>query len=126
MAFPTPEEFEHQRQVIRETFPQPFEAIEQQLVYVAEHTDEMRPVEKRLYDLVLKAHLARCTKTALGIVRLCEHGFGELAMSSLRVLAEGVVSAYYVSLDPDARAEQFAAYEELERLEVLGLARELS
>lgn len=126
MPFPTPEEFEHQRQVIRDAYPQLFEAAEGQLKYVADHIGEMQtPDEWTRYDLALKALLARATKTALGIVRECEHGFGELAMSSLRTLGETVVSAYYMSLEPAVRSEAFDEYAKLETLDTLNLLDEL-
>jgi hypothetical protein len=125
--FPTAEDFEHQRRVIRETYPRLFDAVEDQLGYVGEHIGDLRPSTEPLnrYDLALRALLARATKSALGIVRACEHGFGEMAMSSLRTLGETMVSAYWMSLDPEARAEQFEAYARLEALETLELVDEL-
>lgn len=121
MAYPTDEEFEHQRQVIRETFPRLFDAVEGQLRYVDEHLTAVLAAkpEKTKYDLALLAHLARASKTALGVVRECEHGFGELAMSSIRTLGETMVSAYWMSLDSDARADKFEGWAKIEALDTL-------
>jgi hypothetical protein len=117
MAFPTEDEFEHQRRVIRARYPQLFEAIETELRYVDEHLEGLMPKPPSKFDLALAAHLARASKTTLGIFRLCEHGFGELAMGALRNLGETMVSAYWMSLDKDARADQFEKWAELEAIE---------
>jgi hypothetical protein len=119
VAFPTDEDFEYQRRVIRETYPRLFDAVEDQLRYVDEYLGGLIPPEPTKFDLALVAHLARASKTALGIVRNCEHGFGEIAMMSLRGLGETMVSAYWMSLDPDTRAEQFEKFTRLEVLNIL-------
>lgn len=116
MAFPTEDEFEHQRRVIRETFPQLFEALESELRYVDEHLPGLMPKPPTKFDLALAAHLARATKTTLGIFRTCEHGFGEIAMGALRTLGETTVSAYWMSLDKEARADQFELHAQLEAI----------
>jgi hypothetical protein len=116
MGFPTDKEFEHQRQVIRETFPQLFDAVESELRYVDEHLPGLMPKPASKFDLALAAHLARATKTTLGIFRACEHGFGEIAMGALRTLGETTASAYWMSLDKDARADQFEQYAQLEAI----------
>lgn len=116
MALPTDEEFEQQRRAIRNAFPQLFEALDNELRYVDEHVPGLMPKPASKFDLALAAHLARATKTTLGIFRTCEHGFGEIAMGALRTLGETTVSAYWMSLDKDARADQFEQHGRLEAL----------
>jgi hypothetical protein len=77
------------------------------------------------YGLALNAHLARATKTTMAILVLCEHGFGEQAMSVLRTLGETMVSAHYLSLEPDTRAEQFEAFGKHEAIENYRLSERL-
>jgi hypothetical protein len=119
VPLPTEEEFAHQRAVIRETYFRLFEAVEEQLAYVDEHLRGIVPAPPSKFDLALVAHLARASKTALGICRTCEHGFGEIAMSAIRTLGETMVSAYWMSLDKEARADQFEDYARLEALDTL-------
>lgn len=131
MPYPTEEETQHQRRVIRETYPHLFEAIEEQLRYVDEHLRTHERGYETKYDLALSAHLARASKTAMGIITLCEYGYGELAQGALRPLGEAMVSAYYMSLDPEPRAERFETYGKLEAiqayrfLETMGWQREV-
>jgi Family of unknown function (DUF5677) len=117
VTYPTDEETQHQRGVIRETYPQLFQAMEEQLRYVDEHLPTIPRKHGTKYDLALSAHLARASKSAMGILTLCEDGYGELAQAALRSLGEAMVSAYYMSLDPEVRAEQFEAYAKLEAIE---------
>jgi hypothetical protein len=44
---------------------------------------------------------------------LCELGLGEQAMMLARVVVEGMVSAYWMSLDPVPRADQFERFAKL-------------
>jgi hypothetical protein len=127
VAFPSEEDFAFQRQVIRETYPRLFEAVEGQLRYVDEHLPDLLAAkpERTKFDLALIAHLARASKTALGIVRECEHGFGELAMSSLRILGETMVSAYWMSVDPEARADKFENWAKMEALDTLRFVQQM-
>jgi hypothetical protein len=97
MAYPTEEEFAYQRSAIRKAYPLLFESIEQQFIYVDEYAPTIPPHHPTTYELALNAHLARATKTAMGVVTLCEHGFGEMAMAALRTLGELMVSAYFMS-----------------------------
>lgn len=117
MGYPTEEEFAYQRRAIRGAFPVLFAAVEQQLRAVDEYISTIPRKRATKYDLALNAHLARATKTTMGIVALCEHGYGELAMSALRSLGETMVSAYYMSLDPEARADRFEAFAKHEAIE---------
>ena len=75
----------------------PFEAVEGQLVYVGEKLPTIATRYATLYDVILSAHLARATKTTMGIVNLCEHGYGELGMAAVRLLGETMVSADFLS-----------------------------
>lgn len=117
MGYPTAEEFAYQRKAIRDAYPLLFEAVEEQLRAVDRYLPTAPPKKATKYGLALNAHLARATKTTMGILVLCEHGFGELAMAALRTLAETMVSAYYMSLDPEARAEKFEAFGKHEAVE---------
>jgi len=117
MSYPTEEEIQYQRRVIREAYPRLFDAIEEQLRYVDEHLRTGERAYETTYDLVLSGHLARGSKTAMGVITLCEYGYGELAQSALRSLGETMVSAYYMSLDPEPRAERFDAYGRLEAIQ---------
>jgi hypothetical protein len=47
---------------------------------------------------------------------LYELGLGEHAMMLARVVVEGMVSAYWMSLDPVPRADQFERFAKLELL----------
>jgi len=116
VAFPTEEETQYQRHVIRETYPRLFDAIEEQLRYLDEHLNAGRRRVETKYDLALAAHLARASKTAMGIINACEYGYGEIAQGALRGLGETMVSAYYMSLDAEPRAERFEAYAKLEAI----------
>lgn len=117
VAYPTEDEIQYQRRVIKDTWPRLFDAIEEQLRYVDEHLGEGRRPYAGKYDAALSALLARASKTAMGIITLCEYGYGELAQGALRSLGETMVSAYYMSLDPEPRADQFEAYSKLEQIE---------
>ena len=121
MAYPTEEEFQYQRRVIRERWRHLFAAVEEQLRYVDEVLGEATKGYETKYDLALSALLARATKTAVGLVLLCEYGFGEMAMGALRSLGEAMASAYYMSLAPEARADRFEAFTRWERLQAFEL-----
>ena len=125
MPLPTEKEQQFQRDAIRQAYPQLFEAVEEQLRYVDQKLRSLQTSHEHLYDFALSAHLARASKTTLGIVLLCENGFGELAIASLRPLGETMVSAYFMSLDPDVRAAQFDEYAKWEAIEVFRLAERM-
>jgi hypothetical protein len=125
VAYPSYEEFQHQRRVIRETFPRLFEAVEEQLRFVDENLPKIPTKRATKYDLALSAHLARATKTTMGIVALCEHGYGEIAMSSLRTLGETMVSAYFLALEPEEHADRFEAFARQEALDNYRLFRRM-
>jgi hypothetical protein len=124
VTYPTAQEFEAQRRVIRERYGTLFSALEEQLRYVGEDLPRRLPDPMIEFDLALIAHLARASKTALGIVVASENGFGEMAMMGLRLLGETMVSAYWMSLDPEARADQFIEFTKLEQLAVAHFARD--
>jgi hypothetical protein len=117
MSYPTEEETQYQRRVIRETYPHLFEAVEEQLRYVDEYLPTIPRKQGSKYDLALSAHLARASKTTMGIITLCEYGYGELAMGALRSLGETMVSGYFMSRDQEAHADQFEAFSKLEAIE---------
>jgi hypothetical protein len=116
MSYPSEAQTQYPRRVLREAYPVLFDAIEGQLRYVDEHLNTgARGVETK-YDLALAGHLARASKSAMGIINACEYGYGEIGQGALRGLGETMVSAYYMSLDPEARAERFESYAKLEAI----------
>lgn len=121
MALPTEDEARHRRETIRRRYPQLFKAVEEQLRYVDDELPSIGHGHRNLYDYALTAHLARASSTALGIVLLCENCFGELAVTALRPLGETMVSAYYMSLDPDKRAAVFREFANFEAVDTYKL-----
>ena len=105
-------------EAIRTKHTRSFAAIEEQLEDLTEcfFGRCSKPV-RTTYDAALLAHLARATQTAFGVVRLCESGLGDLAMMATLLLGEIMVSAYWMSLEQDERADQFARFGELERFQ---------
>ncbi len=125
MAIPTETEFRQHREAIRRAHPTLFDAVEEQLRYVDQILPSTLTEYRNAYDVAISAHLARASSAALGIIILCENGFGELALAALRPLGETMVSAYFMSLEPEVRAAQFSEFEKFEAIETYQLFKEM-
>ena len=115
------------RLMMRRRFRNLFDALEDLIAFVASMLKAWKqpPGRLPLYQTALVLQVARAHNAAAGVVILAERGFGELAMSICRLLGEAMVSAHWMSLQPDARAAQFRRFGELERLELGDLLKEL-
>src|SRR5262249_16329066 len=97
------------RLMMRRRFRNLFDALEDLIEFAASTLKQWKQPDGglSLYQKALVLHVARAQNAAAGVVVLAERGFGELAMSICRLLAEAMVSAHWMSLQADARAEQF-------------------
>ena len=115
------------RLMMRRRFRNLFDALEDLLAFVASMLRAWKQPEGglSLYQTTLVLHVARAHNAAAGVIVLAGRGLGELAISVCRLLAEAMVSAHWMSLEPRLRAEQFREFQKLERLELGELLREL-
>jgi Family of unknown function (DUF5677)/SEC-C motif len=115
------------RLMMRRRYRNLFDALEDSITQVAEMLKAWKQPEAglSLYENALVLLLARGHNAAAGVAVLAERGFGELAMSVCRLLAEAMVSAHWMSLKAEDRAFQFRRFGELERLELGDLLKEL-
>lgn len=116
LVVPTTNEFETLRRDVRRTERCAFAAVEEQVQFVVDALNEWRPRRKlSKYDWALLLHLGRATYTVMhGIVPVCEAMGGDLAMMLVRSLYETMISAYWMSIDRDARADAFDRFATIE------------
>jgi|SRR5215510_11354891 len=98
---------DEQRRAMRSRFRPLFSAIEEQISFVGRTLAgaKLKLHESSKYQLALLLHLCRGSATCEGLMALCELGLGEQAMMLARVVAEGMVSAYWMSWEPGPRAD---------------------
>jgi Family of unknown function (DUF5677) len=106
-SFPPRDGVEKYRADMRRFMPPVFDAVEAQLRHFTDLLDRSNPVPRTLYERALFAQFARAADTARGVVTLSDHGHGELALGAARLSFELTVSAYWMSLDPQPRAQQY-------------------
>lgn len=102
-------------------------AVEDQVRFVVEALNTWRPGRKlSKYEWALLLHLGRATYTVMhGVIPVCEVFAGDLAMMLVRSLYETMISAYWMSIDRDARADIFDRFAALETRELYLLLVEL-
>jgi hypothetical protein len=101
--------------------PPAFEGVEAQLRRATRVFRDVKP--RTRYEAALLAHYAAACDTARGVVTLADHAHGELALGAARVGFEQTVSAYWLAIEPEPRAEQyeqFTLWEDHKMLELLG------
>jgi len=115
VAYPDAAELNRVRGRVRAAFPTLFGAAEGVLRFADDALDAWKFRRKPTpYELALLAHLARGTRTTHAVVQLSELLFGSIALMATRVAFETMISAYWLSLDPEARARQFDRFGALE------------
>src|SRR5438132_566921 len=115
MAYPDAAELNRVRWRVRGSYPALFGAVEGVLRFADGALDAWKFKSKPTpYELALLAHLARGTRTTHAVVQLSELLFGSVALMATRVAFETMVSAYWLSLDPERRTQQFDRFGVLE------------
>jgi len=115
MAYPDTAALTRVRGRVRAAYPALFGAVEGVLKFADSALDAWKFRRKPTpYELALLAHLARGTRTTHAVVQLAELLFGSVALTATRVAFETMVSAYWLSLDPDTRTQQFDRFGVLE------------
>lgn len=115
MAYPNAAELDGVRGRVRAAFPTLFGAVEEVLTFADGALDAWKFRRKPTpYELALLAHLARGTRTTHAVMQLAELLFGSVALMTTRVAFETMVSAYWLSLDPEPRTKQFDRFGALE------------
>jgi hypothetical protein len=120
LRVPTREEYDALRREIREKEARALAAVEEQVRFVVEALNTWRPGRKlSKYEWALLLHLGRATYTVMhGIVPVCEVYGGDLAMMLVRSLYETMISAYWMSIDRETRADTFDRFAGLETREL--------
>jgi hypothetical protein len=114
MTFPTDAEWDAQRDGVRQLHAGPITLLNGLLrrTDAAFTQTQATPVHTELGDAVL-GHWARATAVSIGVLRLCENTYGDLAMILNRSLAEILGSVAWLLVIPEeraARAERFIRF----------------
>lgn len=103
---------------MREVFAEPIAELKEllELIEGGLNRPETKPTCTDLEEAVM-GHWGRAVAVSIGVLHLCEHSYGDLALTLTRTLREILASAAWLLVDPaeeDARAERFWRYAVLE------------
>jgi hypothetical protein len=118
MTFPTDAEWDAQRDGVRVAHAEPIAKLNALLrrTDAAFTQTRAKPVHTEIEDALL-GHWARASAVAIGVLRLCEDTYGDLAMILNRNLAEILGSVAWllvVAEERDARAQRFLRFVNIE------------
>jgi hypothetical protein len=121
---PSRKTLEGYRRDIHRYLPALFDAVETQVLEFTQHVHSLRQPQS-IFEVALAGHLFRSTDCATAVVRIAEYGHGEMALGASRIVFEAMVSAYWLAVHPEARAQQYEDFAGRENHDTLKTLRAL-